>query len=767
MKKLLTVLFLFITSVVTASHIVGGEFELQYVSREHYILRLILYFDKVHGSEGALDLQAKDVTIYSKQFNIPMMMVTLPLIKQEDVLYSDMKCAIGELETIKLIYELPIFLSESIYTEEMGYYVTWERCCRNYNIDNIYSEDPNSGGQYAGQTFYLEFPPIVQNGQPFINSSPTLNPPLTDYACPNKKYYVDFKGTDVDGDSMAYSLVTPLSTHTGDAFPPVWSAPYPEIAWRPGFGMNNILNGSPDLTISTDGFLQVYPTTPGLYVFAVKCEEYRDGVKIGELRRDFQMLVVSGCDNSVAPVITGRKVGDSNYTSSLSLYFDNTVADADRCIEVKITDADAFGDKPEYVKIKLFPIGFKSKNLNNILPAVKDAYLTPGSPEVTFKLCFDACPIVKSGHFQFAVVAYDDACSLPLDDSVKVNVYIEPPVNNDPFFETPDVTESLHVTQVKTWDISGIDPDLDPLVTTVKPKGFALADYGLSVKTIKLENGEYDAQLTWDPDCNTMNFANKRDFQIKLTLDDVDKCKTNIADTMTFNLHLDVDPNQAPTLEITSASAVELENNKINAFVQEPIVLNLSSTDPDAPPQNFITLDMRTLSATVPPAGVQFSPVSGESSVATTFSWTPDCSVFANGNWQSQFQFQFLTYDKSCIGAKGDTITIDVTIDDIPANREAFLPPNLITPNGDGKNDFFGLDEIVKMDDSDHLPNLPADNCQGKFLSITIFNRWGKKVFQSDRRDFRWYINNEANGIYFYTVHYTNAEYKGTLSIKY
>ena len=84
-----------------------------------------------------------------------------------------------------------------------------------------------SAARAAGQTFYLEFPPVVKDGQPFINSSPRLFPPLNDYACPRKPYYVDFAGVDDDGDSLVYSLVTPLSTHSIIAIPPLLPAPYP------------------------------------------------------------------------------------------------------------------------------------------------------------------------------------------------------------------------------------------------------------------------------------------------------------------------------------------------------------------------------------------------------------------------------------------------------------------------------------------------------------------------------------------------------------
>jgi gliding motility-associated-like protein len=48
-------------------------------------------------------------------------------------------------------------------------------------------------------------------------------------------------------------------------------------------------------------------------------------------------------------------------------------------------------------------------------------------------------------------------------------------------------------------------------------------------------------------------------------------------------------------------------------------------------------------------------------------------------------------------------------------------PYNIITPNGDGKNDTFHIDNI------EHYPN----------AELTIFNRWGKKVYQT-----REYMNN-------------------------
>ena len=309
MRKLLFFVMFLVSSTTFASHIVGGEFELIYIDGQRYRLNLILYFDVVNGNPGARDPSAT-VRIFRKFDNAPMMDVFIPFLEQVRVEYFQPLCSNGEIITDKLIYSTEITLSADIYDDPGGYYISWERCCRNYTITNIFSEDPVNGGSLsAGQTFYLEFPAVVKNGQPFINSSPQLFPPLNDYACPNRPYWVDFAGIDIDNDSLVYSLVTPLNTVTPQAIPAggPHPGPYPNVTWRPGFGLENIMKARPHLQISNKGFLTVTPGNQGLYVFAVKCEEFRDGEKIGEVIRDFQMLVLDRCPVADPPVIKGKK----------------------------------------------------------------------------------------------------------------------------------------------------------------------------------------------------------------------------------------------------------------------------------------------------------------------------------------------------------------------------------------------------------------------------------------------------------------------------
>jgi hypothetical protein len=159
-----------------STHIVGGEFELVHLQQYQYRLNLILYFDQVFGNPGAED-QVVTPFIFRKSDNAFMGAVTLNQNNSSFVPYTQPNCAIGDLVTRRIIYTVVINLPPELFGDPEGYYVAWERCCRNNFVSNI-----NYFGQVntVGQTFYLEFPPVVRDGEQFIDSTPILFPPLRD-----------------------------------------------------------------------------------------------------------------------------------------------------------------------------------------------------------------------------------------------------------------------------------------------------------------------------------------------------------------------------------------------------------------------------------------------------------------------------------------------------------------------------------------------------------------------------------------------------------
>lgn len=899
MKRILLILFCVLALPVMASHIVGGEFELIHLNGNKYQLNLIIYFDEINGNPLAED-PSVTARIFRKRDNFPMLDVTLPLVQRTNVAYTQPSCTIGELRTRKILYTTTITLSDQQFSDPEGYYISWERCCRNYQITNIFSENTQAGGtRYAGQTFYLEFPPVTKNGQPFINSTPRLFPPLSDYACPRRFYYVDFAGVDDDGDSLVYSLVDPLNTKTADALPPTGPRPrpYPSVTWRPGFNLEEIIGGTPDLAITTDGFLTVTPAQQGLFVFAVRCQEFRDGVKIGEVRRDFQLLVLDACPVAEPPLIIGKKTSEATtFKDKMNISFSNQVADADRCIQVVVSDPDANkieDNFTEQIKLRVISLGFK-KDMSDVLPPISTATLSRDGTK-TFDICFDQCPPNESGIFQVGIIAFDDACSLPLSDTLRITVNIQPPDNVKPKFELPlaEVTSppAFQEGDKEIWRVKAIDGNNDQMVIGIIPDGFSMEDVGMTVEQLENKPGLYEADLVWDTRCDVYDFREKTSFQLKFIVQDQDLCSFSGSDTVAFNLGVilpgnadpiistDLQPdeiingvymvqrkifdkldfnvtgkdekdetdllqlsgtgvgfdmaavaatfpsvsgttsitspfdwelfcekvnltvksefdlrfivkdeankcrlykadtltvrlkvlppdNQKPILTITNTNPdLAFEDNFQDVMLGQQISLGLTARDADTGPQDLLAIELIKATGDVEPNGYVFSKVTGTGSAETTFAWLPDCSIFKNGDYENNYSFSFRTLDNRCRNTKADTVTVDFTVRDIDNKESEFIPPNFISANGDSFNEFFAM--LRHNSGTGELESiLPLDNCIGRFVSISIYNRWGTEVFNSNNRDFQWRPVNQAPGIYFYTLIYSNKEYKGTVTVK-
>jgi len=675
MKRFFLTLLLLISVPLIASHIVGGEFELIHISGNTYRLNLILYFDKINGATGAKDINVT-ATIYRKKDKVRMGTVVLPLNNESNVPYTQPECSNGEIITSKLVYTSSLTLSPAIYNDPEGYFVVWERCCRNYTITNIYSQEPLGANIAAGQTFYLEFPPVVKNGEPFLNSSPRLFPPLNDFACPFRPYYVDFAGVDDDDDSLVYSLVTPLNTTSAVALPPPSPGPYPQVIWRPGYSLSNIINGSPDLRISREGLLTATPRTQGLFVFAVKIDEYRDGEKIGESRRDFQMLVVDACPRAEPPQILGKKLSDSNFTfdETMSVSFSSAVLDGDRCIQVRVSDPDASKSEDNFsekISIRAVALNFK-KDVSEILPKVRSTTLLNGST-VDFSICFPQCPFVDGGPYQIGIIAYDDACSLPLSDTLKIAVNVEPPVNTNPYFVDP--IQPLSLVQLdeggffeKEFEIR--DDDGDELVVAITTDGFLLADAGITVEIEEpRQNGLVRGKIRWDAFCNIYDFTQRTNFDVKIIADDNDVCDFNNPVNTIFRFSVRLPGNADPYID-TDLTSNPQEREVLNLQRRINESLSFVVTGKDLVDNDFLILDVIQKDS-LDFYGISFAPVSGNGIVASQFNWDIGCSK-VDLNTKDTFTFQFIVVDNTnkCRFYKADTVDVQVKI----------LPPLNATP---------------------------------------------------------------------------------------
>lgn len=699
-----------------ANHIVGGELELVHVEGFSYRLSLIQYFDRAQTANPGPEPYLVAYT-FRKADNQLMRRDSLFLTQQAEVPYTNIECTLDELKTLRAFYTRLIELPPDDFDDPDGYYIVWERCCRNQGIVNIV----NPIG--TGQTYYLEFPPVVKNGQPFVNSSPALFPPLSDYACVGQLYYTDFAGFDADGDSLAYSLVTPLNSSAAVALPIPQPVPHPNIVWTPGINLSRVIPGTPSLRISNEGFITVNPSQTGLFVFSVLCEEFRNGEKIGEVRRDFQMLVIDGCNPPPPPEGYVRAPGSTGfYTEVETLAFE--AGDA-KCFDFLVTDKT--GGKN--VKLRAEPVNFKG-DLSDIF-SISQGFISEANDTLSVQVCVPDCPYVKAGPYIIDLIAADDACPLPQMDTVRLTILVEPPPNLPPFYTVPvgkNVVEQLEEGQTFTFPIRGLDADNDSLKLEIEGNDFDPAEWGMSLTTNRNVAGEIEAMFEWYTGCDIYPFGEKDRFDFIIALHDDDLCLDADADRINVSLRVLLPENRPPTLVSSLAS------NELAIPVGQNLSFTLTASDADA---DLIDLQAFPLNFEFDDYAISFEPKSAAGEVSTTFSWDLGCGLI-DPEEQDYFEILFSANDNDyCLQTEKDSILLKVrpyiAANDPPYIQIVGLNSDRVAVNtldalelevvaSDADNDFLWLDLL----DGVELPpseTFSFERVEGKG-QVSSFLRW-------------------------------------------
>lgn len=478
MRKLLIISFILNALIADATHIVGGEFQIRYIRGFNYDLSLNLYFDVNNGNPAAED-NSIGVSVYSKKDHKYIQSFTLNKKSENGLVYLYPNCAISSLKTKRIVYapEEPIYLDPAIFNDAEGYYFSWERCCRNNVITNIIEP------QNSGMTFYMEIPPVSLNSSRFVNSSPVLPTAFAEYGCIGQLFSYSFKSTDRDNDRLVYSLVNPLEGNSTASQPvpgPV-SGPYDPVTWKTGYNLNYMVDGAPTLSINSQtGLMQVVPTKAGLYVFAVKIEEYRNNVKIGEVRREFQLKVIN-CPVNTKPEIQLMNVNSQGNTVVYNSATDTIVIkkeDENFCYKLKIADYDA----NENVTIKLLPLNFGE----GYVEVDKTGGLIRNQNDtLVAEICWTKCIEDSLPYYKLAIIATDDGCTTPLSDTVVAVFKIEKRPNQKPKIEIEN-TYNLELTEANlitvaagdeiAFNLVGYDPDSAKITIDGKGLNFNFKD---------------------------------------------------------------------------------------------------------------------------------------------------------------------------------------------------------------------------------------------------------------------------------------------------
>lgn len=334
-------LFLFGLSELQAKHIIGGDMYYECIFRDsarkqiQFRITMKLYRD-CSNPEGALfDTDAK-FGIYEK----------LP-----DGRYRFVRDFLNQryLEPIRdidpdasnpcLIVPSSVCVQEATYQFVTGnlpiltagsYLVSYQRCCRNETISNI--DRPGD----AGAALILE---ITSDAQRECNNSPRFKsfPPVV--ICVNNPLIYDHSAADAEGDSIVYSFCSPLTSGGQDGtqngrnscvgvtpHPSLCLPPYDAITFRaPLYSTSQPMGGNPVIQIDPfTGLITGTPQVQGQFVVGVCIKEYRRGVLLTETRRDFQFNVTY-CEPKVFPKIQADSTIASGQTFVVNSCGSNTV----------------------------------------------------------------------------------------------------------------------------------------------------------------------------------------------------------------------------------------------------------------------------------------------------------------------------------------------------------------------------------------------------------------------------------------------------------
>lgn len=298
-----------------ATHIVGGSLTYEHLGGATYRVTLKMYRDCSPGNAAFPNVRIEVRDVNGNSFtpdkdiviNFPGATAVQPYIDT---------CAANP----------GLCLEEAIYTAVVnnlppingGYHLFYQYCCRNSTLNNVVNP------LNTGETWYAYIP---NNASLITNSSPVWTHPPPVFVCQGNPMNYNHGATDADGDSLVYSYYTPYSDQAPTF--PSGIATFPPITWQAGFGPNNACGG-PNLTMNPNtGFITGAPPMQGQFVCGVRCEEYRNGIKIGEILRDFQLNVVFCpplAQASIGPtndVCTGGTINFNNTSDPANSYFWN------------------------------------------------------------------------------------------------------------------------------------------------------------------------------------------------------------------------------------------------------------------------------------------------------------------------------------------------------------------------------------------------------------------------------------------------------------
>jgi gliding motility-associated-like protein len=747
---LLSVLFLLCSMPIFATHFVGGDFQICQTGPNTFEVTLRVYRDCLPGNSTSISPTSVFIrdNVTNAQVGSSFSMgnpVSQTVLTLGDSCYTPTGICVEEYVFVKTI---------TLADNPNGYYLEWDDCCRNALIDNLNTPDAD------GMTYYVQIPdPALTGG----NCTPDFGTyPSDGYLCIGFDQEIDWGVTDADGDSLVFSLINPFDEAVGGP------KPFPTCAWAGGYGLNNILGNvtQPPMSINSEtGVISCHSEFLGVFVFSVMVKEFRDGIQIGEAVRDVQYKSLACVLDTPPEIVLEDSV--QVYVSD-EICVDMYVFDADGTdtiyLGVESTDFDLPGTyvEPSDSLGDLYYANFQNTGDTlwiDHLDSVNNVY--QGLGFIPTRYCWSpGCEDLDS-NYHVSLLAYSIGCSG--SDTTNKDIVIHVVHDAAPAIElgtsdTVNVTVAdqicfdILITDTIAADTINVVPtssEFDLLGTYVAPNSLGGGQYYYTnffgVDTVMMDYYDFNpftGQVTsidtiplrycFTPGCEAIDEV----FVVDLAAftegcggsDTTQSSLTVIIEftppafTLDIPTELNVTYGESICFELLAEdvtnSGLVLSVEPINdgfdylASYIAPETLGGISYYPSFwfnGAQDTLWIDSYSYDETT-------GAVSGIGDVPIKYCWSPNCGEVLLKEYDLTFRASI--YDCALHTVDKD---IRVEIDILPTTVDF---PNVFTPDGDEVNDVFKL--ITKND-------VCFDN-----LSVTIYNRWGLKMFESNDLSFEW-----------------------------
>ena len=283
MKKTLTLFCAILISVTSYStHLMGGQIVANYLGTDstgsQYALELTAYRDTV-GIQMQLSAEFE---IFSQDTSGNYNYLF------SSTVYYDSTNTGGVLSSVQSVYGVEVYTFHDTITlpGDGSYAIRWSECCRNGAIVNM----SNPLNESMKLLTYI----TVDSASP--NSSPSYLTPPVSYLPVHTVWQYNPLPFDPDGDSLVWSLQVPLDdngTVNGYEF------------------LSDSIYSDSNAVFSLDsvtGSLTWSAKLVGHFVASFVIEEYRNGTKIGEMRRDMQFIVIPDTSNAMPNISNMQSV---------------------------------------------------------------------------------------------------------------------------------------------------------------------------------------------------------------------------------------------------------------------------------------------------------------------------------------------------------------------------------------------------------------------------------------------------------------------------